>query len=187
MKYIKKYGLIGAVVILMIVSVFLNSNGETVEDSSYTVPIKQEEVENYIYVDIKGSVVQPGVYKLKEGSRLFQVIETAGGFLDEANTKSVNLSVLLADQMLIYIPSINDIENEDASDSVTIEIDDGLININTANQSELETLPGIGPATAISIIEYRTLNGNFREIEEIMNVSGIGESTFETIRYLIKV
>lgn len=187
MKYIKKYGMIGGVVILMIVSVFINSNGDTVEEISYSVPIEQKEVDNYIYVDVKGYVVQPGVYKLKVGSRLFQVIENAGGFLEEADTKNVNLSILLSDQMMVYIPSINDTQKEDASDSIPIEIDDGLININTANQGELETLPGIGPSTALSIIEYRSINGSFREIEEIMNVSGIGESTFETIRYLIKV
>lgn len=188
MTYIKKYGLIVIIILLMIVSYFLTPKDNQMDESLVITPVETVQLEEYVYVDVKGSVVQPGVYKLKTGSRLFQVIEYAGGFLDEANTVNVNLSLLLTDQMVVYIPSVYDVEMDDSTNDVIGEnVTSTLVNINTADQSTLETLPGIGPATAFSIIEYRLTNGNFDSIEDIMNVSGIGTQTYENIKVLITV
>lgn len=188
MAYVKKYGMIGIVVLLMVASYLLTPRNNQVEEEFVVEPIENKVIEDYIYVDIKGSVIQPGVYKLKTGARLFQVIEYAGGFLDDANTETLNLSLLLTDQMMVYIPSIYDVSIEEPVDTGTSEIPvNDLININTADQSTLETLPGIGPSTATSIIEYRLLNGDFKDIEDIMNVSGIGTQTYENIKSLITV
>lgn len=144
---------------------------ETVEiDNSYQV--------SYIYVDIKGAIKTPAVYRVTSETRLFQLIEIAGGLLPDALTKSINLSKRLADEEAIYIPFLGD---EDSS------VSNELININTASVEELDSLPGIGLVTAKAIVEYRTNIGIFMKIEDIMNVSGIGESSFEKIKEFITV
>ena len=147
-----------------------------------------------IYVDIKGAVNKPGMYQLPIGSRVNDLIELAGGFTDQAVTQEVNLAQLLSDQMMIYIRSIdeslimNDMDVIPSSIIVSMEEDTlNKININTANESELMNLPGIGPKKAQAIIEYRQVNGSFQCIEDIQQVSGIGAKTYEQIESLITV
>jgi competence protein ComEA len=144
-------------------------------------------------VYINGAVSKPDVYILPPGSRVKQIVEAAGGFTDEANTAVINLAMPLVDGMQIYVPELKEstAEPQQIITQPTIpsrgNVGGLLININTADQMELETLPGIGPVTAQKIIDYRTANGGFPDIEAILDVSGIGEVTFEKIRDLITV
>ena len=156
--------------------------------------------ENLEYViHVTGYVVNEGIVRVKPGSRIADVIESAGGITLEADLSKINLAYMVSDGQKINIPckeigfTEEEAENEkyvymDAGenvikDSVTEKIGvGGKININTATQSELETLTGIGPATASKIIEYRKINGKFKNIEDIMNVSGIGQAKFNSIK-----
>lgn len=150
-----------------------------------------------IYVDLKGAVAKPGVYALPLGSRLFDVIEMAGGLLPDAATQSLNQALLLNDQMLIYIFTHEEYAAEEEENMKLLSIveeDSGLlsqqaqlVNINTANASELETLPGIGPKKASAILQFRQENGSFKGIEGLLEVSGIGQKTFDQLAPFITV
>jgi competence protein ComEA len=144
-------------------------------------------------VYVSGAVVRPDVYQLKTGSIVKDAIDVAGGVTEDADLIHINLAQELQDQQQIYVPRIGEEEapppvtgGESAPPSRFAE-PAGRININTATTEELDTLPGIGPALAQRIIEYRENNGSFNSIEEIVGVSGIGEATLEKIRDLITV
>lgn len=150
---------------------------------------KEEVIDEEIIVHITGEVANEGIIKIKKDSRLADVIEEAGGTTEEADLSKVNLAYQIKDGQKIYIPNINDKEiqeyiTEEAGDSIIIEQKESKskVNINTATQTELETLSGIGPSTALKIINYREENGKFKKIEDIKNVPGIGESKFENIK-----
>ncbi|MFK5884069.1 MAG: helix-hairpin-helix domain-containing protein [Candidatus Izemoplasma sp.] len=180
LKNIKKEYLIAVgVVIFIILIIVSNLSGaeETVNFDPEDQEIDEVEEVYYIYIDIKGEVNNPGVYKVSSDYRLFQVVNLAGGLTSKADTLAINLSQKIRDELAIYIPSIDD---EYASIVVT-DVKEGLIDINGANKELLETLPGIGPATAEAILEYRSTN-IFITIEDIMNVPGIGEATYNDIK-----
>lgn len=146
-------------------------------------------VQEILVVDVKGAVRHPGVYTLEDGDRLIDAINAAGGYLPEAETRQVNHALKLSDELLIYIPAEGE-ELQDTEAKVSLadsSPDDDLININTANESELTTISGIGPAKAQSIIQYREENGPFQSTDELMNISGIGQKTFEKLAHQIKV
>lgn len=155
-------------------------------------------------VHITGEVKNWGVIELPEGSRVIDAVNKAGGFTDSADVEKVNLAYELSDGVKVYIPSKNEDEIGDTTTQEYITADSGnnvitggndmkketkseLVNINKATQTELETLPGIGPSTALKIISYRNENGSFSSIEDIKNVNGIGDSKYESIRELICV
>lgn len=157
-----------------------------------------------IYVHICGAVVNPGVYKLDEGSRVFEGIEAAGGFEEDACEDYVNLAGCLKDGERIVIPTKEEIEEAKAdgsyqvlwakteSDMATEETGAsgsgaGLVNINTATESELGSISGIGAGKAAAIVQYRQENGSFASIEDIMKVSGIKEGTYDKIKDKITV
>lgn len=170
---------------------------------------KQEQSENnektesteVIIVHITGEVNNWGVIELEKGSRVIDAVNKAGGFTEDADTSKVNLAYVLEDAIKIYIPSKAQSENfntieyitEEGGDNVIMEenemksTNNVLVNINEATQTELESLPGIGPSIALKIISYREEQGKFSNIEDIKNVSGIGESKFESIKNLICV
>lgn len=167
---------------------------------------QEDESERVIYVDIKGAVKHPGVYALNQGARLFDAIEKAGGFTEEAEQETLNLALLLEDQMMIEVLTVDEINNRDrlafiGSEELVRESlptyihpveDEGssqnsLVNINRADQTELETLPNIGPKKASDIITYRQEQGSFKSVEELQEVSGIGPKTFETLKSLVTV
>jgi len=144
-----------------------------------------------IIVHIAGEVVNPGLVYLPTEARIADAINSAGGTTELANISKVNLAYTLQDGQKIYIPSIYDEEEiqyiqNDAGNNVIDNSfstqNSSLININSASQAELETLPGIGASTANKIIDYRNRNGRFQKIEDIMNVSGIGEAKFNNIK-----
>lgn len=192
MKYINKLKTVNKVflaiplIITIIIATLLTNqkNPEIIIDD--IEDIVNEVEDEYIYIDIKGCVNNPGVYKIRLNSRLFQALELAGGLTNEADTLRINLSLKLDDEAIIYIPSIIENEVDDPADPVDIlppqDDDYGLVNINTASMSDLETLKGIGPSTAEAIINYRETIKRFDKIEDIMNVSGIGEATFNSIK-----
>lgn len=136
-----------------------------------------------IIVDVSGAVPHPGVYEFAEGSRVKDAIEAAGGFLAEADKSNINLAALIEDGQRLDIPFLAGTEPLGAVTSLTETAD--LIDINTADVETLSTLPGIGPTLAQRIVEYRETYGPFYFIEDIMNVEGISDTTFENIRDLI--
>lgn len=150
-----------------------------------------------IYVDIGGEVNSPGVYEVSEGTRLFQVIEKAGGLTEEADIDVINRAEAVYDGQKILIASYEETEgrakatNTDGSAnnsaSQTYSADDEKVNINTADSVTLQTIPGIGPSKADRIIEYRNSEGRFNKIEDIKNISGIGDKTFDSIKKYITV
>ena len=179
-------------------------------NEEFTTDNENEKTEEKILIHISGAVNKEGIIELSNDSRIADAIEKAGGLKDDANIKDINLAYKLEDGMKIYIPNNteqeekkknNDINNEIIMDNtneyITISgenekadnnnVKNTKININTATQTELETLPGIGPSTALKIINYRKENGKFKNIEDIKEVSGIGEAKFENIRNLIIV
>ena len=159
----------------------------------------KEETEQII-IHIAGEVKNPGIVKIKEGARIADVIEMAGGLTDKANITNINLAYVIEDGQKITIPSK---EKENQNEYISSESGQGVIeetpktnlesnentivNINKASKEELQTLQGIGESTAQKIIDYREQNGNFKQIEDIKNVPGIGDSKFEAIKESIKV
>ena len=183
-----------------------NTNEEKGIENKISITEEKEKI--IIYV--AGAVKNEGTYELDENSRIADCIEKAGGLTEDANIKDINLAYVLEDGMKVYIPKNSD-KNEIKDDTSTyvskgnanVDINTSTskntgvskntntqsnkININTANQTELETLPGIGPSTAIKIINYRKENGKFANIEDIKKVSGIGDSKYAQIKDLIKI
>ena len=151
----------------------------------------KEVISNTIIVHIAGEVNNEGIYELAENSRIADAIDAAGGLTENAVLDNINLASFLEDGCKIYIPKKEDeiLENKDAEDNnlANKESKNLKININTASQKELETLPGIGTLIAKRIIEYRKVNGRFSDIEEIKKVNGIGESKFKNIKDFIKI
>mgnify|MGYP002344732804 CR=1 FL=1 len=154
-----------------------------------------------IQVYVTGCVKNPGIYEIEKGQIINDVIDFAGGFTEDAN-KNINLVYKLYENVTLRVKSKSESheqsipsgleiihENGVISQSSTPETSQtgGLININTANASQLTALPGIGPSTAAAIVAYREGNGNFQKIEDIMNVSGIKENKFNQIKNYITV
>lgn len=145
---------------------------------------------NEIIVHIDGEVINPGIVHLPMDSRISDAIFYAGGTTETADISKINLAYILKDGQKVYIPSIYDEEDspaiqDDAGTNVILadpSSTSSLVNINLATQTELENLPGIGSSTASKIIDYRNKNGKFKTIEDIMNVNGIGEAKFATIK-----
>lgn len=136
-----------------------------------------------ICVYMTGCVQRPGVYTVPEGTRIYEVLELSGGFTDDAERNAVNLAETVYDGEAIRIPSFS--ENQMPGQAAPVS--DGRVNINTADLEELMTLPGIGKAKAEAVISYRQDHGRFASVEDLMEVSGIGEGIFSRIRDRIKV
>lgn len=136
--------------------------------------------EQWILVHVTGKVAEPGVYRLPADARVLDAIEAAGGATTDADLHRLNLAAYAYDGQRIYVPGRPETDGEGGNGQ-------RLININTADSATLQQLPGIGPALAQRIIDYREREGGFGAVEEIMNVSGIGPVTFENIKGLISV
>lgn len=147
-----------------------------------------EEEPNYIVVFVNGAVVNPGIYELANGARLYEAIEEAGGLLPDADSKYIPMARIIEDEETIYIPIVG--EEPDLIEVSTGNISSsssGKVNINKANATELATLNGIGPALSQRIIDHRISHGPFKDISEIKNVSGIGEKKYEAIKDHISI
>ena len=212
--YISKYKLIiilSVVIIILSTLIYINYNNETI-DTVITEPIIEEEVTDTIKVDIKGMVEKSGVVEIDSGSRVIDAINASGGLKKGANTEYLNLSKKLKDGDVIIVYSndyinslkkenivyvevpcecpdkINDacINNEIVNEEINSE-NDKLISINSGTKEELMTLPGVGESKADAIIKYRNDNNGFTKLEDIMNVSGIGEAAYTKIKDYIKL
>ncbi|MCH4168643.1 MAG: helix-hairpin-helix domain-containing protein [Streptococcaceae bacterium] len=143
-----------------------------------------------IYVDIKGAVVKPGIYQVSEQLRVADVVQMAGGMIENAEIKGVNLAQKLADEMVIYVPFIGEVIENIAiaqAESGDSEVEDAKVNLNTATEAELQTISGIGEKKSKDIINYRQINGAFQTIEDLKNVSGIGSATIEKIKDYVTI
>lgn len=191
-----------AVPVLVIAAVlffWLNSGSDEIkidEGNSSAIEedgVSQQEVnstQSHLYVDIGGEVMKPGVYEVSDGTRLFEVIDKAGGLTEDADIDGINRAETVQDGQKIMIGrhGENPDENRDSysANNVTDSGED-KVNINTADAAALQTIPGIGPSKADRIIEYRESEGKFNEIDDIKNISGIGNKTFESIKEYITV
>lgn len=194
MKNFKKIIFLSIIVVLAVTYLIYNysnnENNEIIEEDLYIETSNQTKENNKIILHITGEVKSPGIIEIDEGSRLNDAIEAAGGLTENADTNKINLAYVVQDGQKINIPNVNSVDTgnyitENIGENIVIEdtnMNTNIVNINTATQTELETLTGIGPSTALKIIKYREENGKFKNIEEIKNVSGIGDSKFEAIK-----
>ncbi len=218
-KY-KLYFILGIVGIFIIGSFILFRSKNEVQESPIikddgVESVKEEKEEKkeemVLYVDIKGEVKKPGVYKANENTRVNDIITLAGGLTKNANTRSINLSKKVTDEMVIIVHSKSEITdfsktkeiekhiaqncntesysliNNVCINNTETQTTSGLISLNTATKEELMTLSGIGEKKALDIISYREQNNGFKTIEEIMNISGIGETLFAQIKDYITI
>ena len=151
---------------------------------------KDERAENRhdekIFVDVKGAVKHPGVFETTKDKRVRDLIEEAGGLLDDADTSTLNLSQKVKDQMVIYVLKHGE-KPKQISDGGSSSSNTDVININTANKEQLMKISGVGKTKAEAIISYREKNGDFKKKEDITKVHGIGKATFEKIKDKIEV
>ena len=160
------------------------------EASSQSKTEGSEKVKSKVTVDVKGAVVKPGVYTLKVSARVTDAIQEAGGMTEDADAKSVNLAASLSDEEVIYVA--NKDENVSVLDQTgTGQVSDkggqavskdGKINLNTATSEQLQTISGIGAKRAEDVIAYRESHGGFQSVDDLKNVSGIGDKTLDKIR-----
>ena len=171
---VKYIFILGAFIILSVIGYFALPRDEIVIQASED---SEEEVLN-IYVHIEGCVHRPGVYEIEEGTRLYELIEIAGGETEDADLSKINLASILVDAQKVYVPeSVTYPAPEDNNN-----LENGIVNINTATLLELQTLEGIGPSTAQKIIDYRENKGYFNKIDELKNIDGIGESKYNALK-----
>lgn len=169
-------------------------SGEALDDASDESSSKAS-AESEVYVDVDGAVARPGVYRLKDGARVSQAIDAAGGLTAEADVTGLNRASKVTDGQKIYVPTVGEQQaaavtggaDSGASPASGAGASSGLVNINTASAAELQTLSGIGPSMAQSIIDERTQNGAFASVDDLMRVSGIGEKKLAKIKDCICV
>lgn len=180
--------------------IILNNDINQIQNEQVNEKIGIINEKEKVVIHVVGEVNSPGVVTLEEGARIIDAINAAGGKAEEADLSKINLAYVVEDGTQIYIPRINENLNQvelistEAGQSVVInnsnineEENNTKVNINTANKEKLETLPGIGETTAQKIIDYREQNGKFTKIEDLQNVSGIGEAKFNSLKDKITV
>ena len=165
-------------------------SGVSFSNISNEINNKDERAENRhdekIFVDVKGAVKHPGVFETTKDKRIKDLIEEAGGLLDDADTSTLNLSQKVKDQMVIYVLKHGE-KPKQMSDGGSSSSNTDVININTANKEQLMKISGVGKTKAEAIISYREKNGDFKKKEDITKVKGIGKATFEKIKDKIEV
>jgi competence protein ComEA len=183
------FGLLAAAIILLVSApprgqpIILKAQGSIqLTETSIATPKS-----NLIGIHVVGEVKVPGLVLLPEGSRVSDAILSAGGMTDLADENRLNLAALLEDGTRVYVPAKGETLPDDITATLPSDNHQELININLADREELDSLPGIGLAKADAIIDYRTSQGDFLSIEEILKVPGIGESIFTQIKDLITV
>lgn len=195
MRYKKTAALILIVLLIICGIVYKNTvystqvvmieDAEPPKESLQEVPIEEKNITVYVC----GSVKMPVNVTLPKDSRVEDAIKLAGGFTEQADLNGINMAQRLNDEDMVYVPKKGEIIDQGSKNSNIgpSSIKKGKLNINKASLVELDTLPGIGPATAQKILDYRESSGGFKSIEELNNVSGIGEEKFKDIKNLITV
>ncbi|QZY57072.1 helix-hairpin-helix domain-containing protein [Crassaminicella profunda] len=168
--------------------IVVEHDNKKIEEMEKIQEKKDLEEEKFVIVDICGEVKRSGIVKLKEGARLIDGVKIAGGLLETADRKQINMAKVLIDGEQIVIPKIgeNPINNSNVASNNMIT-HSNRVNINTGSKSELESLNGIGKVLAERIIQYRETNGGFTSIQDIMKVSGLGDKKYEMIKEQIRV
>lgn len=179
---------------------WLFGNHSVPEEENYLVTSQEMEMstsssESRCFVDIKGAVVTPGVYQVNSGARVLDVVAMAGGLRDDAAQAYLNLAEKVVDQQLIYVLTEAEVTEKSLAiplpdtnqPAAASEVTDEKVNINTADATQLQTLSGIGIKKAEAIIAYREEHGPFSKIEDLQEVSGIGEKTVEKLRASITI
>ena len=198
--------IIVAAAIILIIGYYIygrnSGSNEVITDEE--ILVKDDTIEkedNKIKIHIIGAVQKEGIITLDENARVSDAVEAAGGLREDADINKINLAYILEDGMKIKIPSINDKEETDETNSEIVDNKETIqitpesstksitkkININKASQTELESLHVIGPTTALKIIDFRNENGKFASIEDLKEVAGIGKSKYDKIKDLITV
>lgn len=180
--------LIALVLGLAALVAFVISNLSNQSTSSVARPTSSHSAHSIVaptfFVHIVGQIKNPGVYSLEVGARLFDAVVAAGGFLEKADQSSVNLARTLTDGEQILVLKLG----ESAGTAVTSGgLAGGLVSLNRGTEAELETLPGVGPALAGRILDWRAANGGFKKKEDLLNVGGIGEKLFAGISKLVSL
>lgn len=181
---VKKWGILLCVIGVLFSMFYWNTNGTKTQPppsksiESEKVTKKKEEVKSEsIVIDIKGAVKSEGVYEMSQGDRVKKAIEKAGGFSNDADVKKINLAQYVQDQMLLYVPHVGEqggvAQEQQGKKKVAINI---------ATKEEIETIVGIGPTKAESIIRYREQKGPFKKLEDLLEVEGIGEKSLEKMK-----
>ncbi len=165
-----------------------SSSQEQTEETS----TEESEELSQLTVDVKGAVEKPGLYTLEAGARVNDAVEAAGGLTSQADPKSINLAQKLSDEAVVYVASkdenISVVASTTASSAMSPEEKStSLVNLNTATEADLQTISGIGAKRAADIIAYREANGGFKSVNDLNNVSGIGDKTMESIRPYVTV
>lgn len=201
MEFIRKYKdklIIFVIIILIALNGYIYKvKSNNLYDNQKVASQETEEKENFanedanddseIMIHITGCINNPGVIEVNKGSRLKDVVDQCGGLKEEADINNINLAMKVEDEMKIHIPSIEESkQNNNIESSNIIENNNNKVNLNNASKEELMTLPGIGKSKSEKIIQYREGN-RFKSIEDIKNVDGIGEKTFESFKDLIDV
>lgn len=197
------FTIIIGIFILVIFNPFNKVKSETIEPMLEIKEPKNIVLNTEYYVDIKGMVNVPGVYKVNGNERVIDVIEKANGLKENADTSLINLSKKVNDEMVIIIYSKEEVSNNNKVNEIVkivekecicpeikndscvnnnLVSDNGYISLNNSTFEELTSIPGLGESKAKSILEYRSKNNGFKSIDELMNVSGIGEKVFEKIK-----
>ena len=188
---------IASIVVILLIALILRIHDESKADITIETEGRENEVEyseeesvplQVIFVDIGGAGEKPGVYEVTKDTRLFEVVDMAGGLTEDADADQVNQASFVEDGQKIIIPEKGSTGSGDTASAAVIPADanNGLININTASADELKTLSGIGDVTAEKIIEYRSTKA-FKSKEDVMSVDGIGSKTYEKIKDHITV
>ncbi|KEK26257.1 helix-hairpin-helix domain-containing protein [Bacillus gaemokensis] len=186
-KWFALLGAVGVVVVLFIWQtkyqaeqpiVKVDTNVKSDEKKGKLKLAESKEQKKVIMIDIKGAVKREGVYEMREGARVKDGIEKAGGFLPEADVAKVNLAQIVQDQMLLNIPR----KGEQVQGAEVSSHQSGKVQINAASKEQLEKITGVGPRKAESILKYREAHGPFQKIEDLLEVDGIGEKFLEKIK-----
>lgn len=149
---------------------------------------KEEVVEqDLITVDVKGAVKSPGIYDLPVGSRINDAVQKAGGLTDNADSKSINLAQKISDEALVYVPTKEEVANQESYSNATGNKESKKVNLNKASLEELKQVKGLGAKRAQDIIDHRESNGKFKSVDELKKVSGIGAKTIEKLKEYVTV
>ena len=165
-------------------SVKVKSKEEIPKDIEETTEVVEQDL---ITVDVKGAVKSPGIYNLPLGSRVNDAVQKAGGMTENADSKNLNLAQKVSDESLVYVPSKEETDIQEASPNTTSSKESKKVNINKASLEELKQVKGLGAKRAQDIIDYRESNGKFKSVDELKKVSGIGAKTIEKLKEYVTV